>query len=168
MTILALLSTIFCFAVNAYTYRVAYPLWREADPASFPRIHAAYLRLLTPVITLPHIAMFFSTAAIAFNPAPWLPRPAAMTVFTLGTLVILLSILVAAPIHDRFTRNAAADPAGLERLIHLSALRTALMTIATAILLTHLTPPRPIDRPNPLQSHLERRSNLCMTWSTAN
>ena len=138
MTTLALLSTIVCLAVNAYTYRIAYPLWREATPADFPRIHAAYLRLLTPIITLPHIAMFFSTAYLALRPAPWLPRPAAIAVFSLATLVILLSAFLAGPIHDRFTRNAALDPTGLEHLIRLSALRTVLMSVSTAILLRSL------------------------------
>jgi hypothetical protein len=138
MTTLALLSTVFCLAVNAYTYRIAYPLWREATPADFPRIHAAHLRLLTPVVTLPHIAMFFSTAALALKPALWLARPSAIAVFTLANLVILLSAFVAGPIHDRFTRNAALDPAGIERLIRLSALRTLLMAGATGLLLVHL------------------------------
>ena len=139
MPTLALLSTILCLAVNAYTYRIAYPLWRETTAGDFPRIHAAYLRLLTPIITLPHVAMFFANTYLALKPPSWLPRTSATAIFILTTLVILLSAFVAGPIHDRFQRTATHDAPGLETLIRLSALRTLLMALATAILLVHLS-----------------------------
>ena len=37
--ILAVLSTTFCAAVNAYTYRLAYPLWRWVGAKEFGTLH---------------------------------------------------------------------------------------------------------------------------------
>ena len=165
MPTLALLSTIVCLAVNAYTYRIAYPLWRHTTPEDFPTIHTAYLSLLTPIITLPHIAMFFANAYLALEPPPWLPRPQAAAIFILTTSVILLSAFVAGPIHDRFQRSATLGPPGLERLIHLSAIRTLLMAAATTIFLLHLTralptaPPSTVKPQNRLNSTLQTGSS---------
>ena len=130
----AAFSTIFCAAVNCYTYRIAYPLWRSVSKADFPVLHAEYLRRLTPVITLPHVVMFFSSGALIWWRPIWLGRLDAVGLFTLDAAVVVVSAFAAGPIHDRFTREREIDEAAFRRLMGISALRVSLMLTASALL----------------------------------
>jgi hypothetical protein len=130
---IAAFSTIFCTAVNAYTYRLAYPLWRHVGQRDFATLHREYLRLLTPVITLPHIVMFFASAALIWRRPVCLSQPSAIVLFALNATVVAVSAFWAGPIHTRFTRTASLDERGLKSLVRISALRTVLMLAASAI-----------------------------------
>lgn len=131
----ALFSTIFCTAVNCYTYRLAYPLWRKVSAEGFPALHREYLRQLNPVITLPHVVMFFSSGALLFRRPALLSLPVAVATFGLNTVVIVVSAFAAGPVHTRFTRRQSCDEGGLRRLIGISALRSVLMLTASALYL---------------------------------
>lgn len=137
MYLAALVSTVFCTAVNLYTWRVAYPLWRFAG-SSFGAVHAEYMRRLDPVITVPHVAMFFASLGLLVWRPAWVPSRVAAIVFGLNLLVILVSIGVAGPVHGRFTRTEVADEPGMKRLIEVSALRSVLMVGSSALLVWSL------------------------------
>ena len=130
----ALASTLFCTAVNCYTWRLAYPLWRKVRAEEFGALHREYLRQLTPIITLPHILMFFSSAALLSVRPLFLPFGSAALIFAFNAAVILISIFAAGPIHDRFSRQERLDGPGLRRLVQISALRSLLM-LASSLLL---------------------------------
>ena len=133
--IATLLSVVFCWAVNCYTLRITYPLWGTLDPANFGRTHAEYMRRLTPVVTLPHIAMFFSSMALLrWRPTTVTPRDAVL-IFLLGTTVILISAFIAGPVHARYTSQAAIDVDGQQILLRVSLWRVLLMTAATGLVL---------------------------------
>lgn len=138
---LAAFSTFFCTAVNAYTLRLAYPLWRTVPPEAFAAVHREYLRRLTPVITLPHIVMFFSSALLLFwRPSYFGLRDAAL-LFILDAGVVVISAFVAGPVHSRFERTGYLDDRGLKYLIRISALRTAIMLAASALLCLRIARP---------------------------
>ena len=131
---LTVVSTVFCTAVNAYTLRIAYPLWSFVPPAAFAALHREYLRRLTPVITIPHIVMFFSSALLlCCRPASFRLRDAVL-VFALNAGVVAISAFAAGPIHSRFERTGSLDSPGLTLLLRISALRTAMMLVASAVL----------------------------------
>ena len=130
----AVFSTFFCAAVNAYTLRIGYPLWRLVGRAEFGALHREYLRVLNPIITVPHVLMFFADGALLWRRPALLPMLAAVVVSGLATAVTLISAFVAGPVHDRFARNGAVDAAGMRRLIVISAWRTAMMLGASAVL----------------------------------
>ncbi len=131
---LATFSTLFCTAVNAYTLRLAYPLWRVVPPEAFAAHHREYLRRLTPVITFPHIVMFFASALLLrFRPASFSRRDAIL-LFLVDAAVVAISAFAAGPIHSRFERTGLLDSPGLSRLLQISALRTGLMLAASALL----------------------------------
>ena len=128
-----LFANVFCAAVNCYTWRLGYPLWREAGP-QFGRVHRTYMARLTPVITMPHVVLFFASLTYAlWRPAafsPWL----AWLVLALDTAVIAVSALIAGPIHTRFTQ-AGFDEAALRVLLRVSAFRSGALLLACALLL---------------------------------
>ena len=131
---LATFSTFFCTAVNAYTLRLAYPLWRSVPPAAFAALHREYLRRLTPVITLPHVTMFFSSALLLrWRPACFDLRDATL-LFALDAGVVAVSAFAAGPIHSRFERTGQLDDAGMTGLLRISTLRTVLMLAASGLL----------------------------------
>ncbi len=131
---LATFSTFFCAAINAYTLRLAYPLWRVVPPEDFAALHREYLRRLTPVITFPHIVMFFSSALLLrWRPASFGLRDAVL-LFALDAGVVAVSAFVAGPVHSRFERTGCLDALGLTLLIRISALRTVLMLAAAGLL----------------------------------
>ncbi len=131
---LATFSTFFCTAINAYTLRLAYPLWRVVPPEAFTALHREYLRRLTPVITLPHIVMFFSSALLLrWRPISFGLRDAVL-LFVLDAGVVVVSAFAAGPIHSRFGRTGHLDSPGLVLLIRISALRTAMMLAASCLL----------------------------------
>ncbi len=132
--IAALFSSLFCTAVNCYTYRIAYPLWAAVGPAEFPVVHREYMRRLDWIVTIPHIVMFFSAAALVRWHPRFVPIVAASWLFGLVASVIAVSAFAAGPIHSRFTRTGLADSAGLTQLIRISLLRVILMTAACGIL----------------------------------
>ena len=129
--LVAAFATIFCTAVNCYTLRLAYPLWRWVGPAEFGPLHKAYLRLLGPVITFPHIVMFFASGALLRWRPDWLSFVDAASLFALDAGVVAVSAFRAGPIHSRFERDAALDETGLRRLLHISALRSVAMLAAS-------------------------------------
>ena len=109
-------------------------------PASFAALHREYLRQLNPVITVPHVVMFFSSGALLVWRTALLSLPVAATTFSLNTVVILVSAFVAGPVHDRFTRQRHLDEAGLRSLITVSALRSILMLLSSSLYLHTLWP----------------------------
>jgi hypothetical protein len=135
---LAFLSTVFCLAINAYTFQIGYPLWKLVRPEEFAALHKAYLRQLTWVITAPHILMFFTCGALMFWPPRFMTRGAAALVCAATWSVVALSAFVAGPIHDRFARQGRIDDAGFARLLWVSALRQACMIAASLVLLVEL------------------------------
>jgi hypothetical protein len=126
-------ATIFCTAINCYTYQIAYPLWR-ACANDFAAVHREYLRRLDWIITIPHVVMFFSAAALIFWRPVFLAPTAALWLFGLEALVVAVSAFAAGPIHTRFTRTGLADESGLRLLIRISLLRVLLMVAACGIL----------------------------------
>jgi hypothetical protein len=131
--VIAAFATIFCTAVNCYTARIAYPLWRQVDPASFGAFHREYLRLLAPVITLPHIVMFFASAALLRWRPACVSLPQAAALFALDAAVVALSAFWAGPIHSRFERTGLLDQTGISTLIRISVLRSVLMLAASGL-----------------------------------
>jgi hypothetical protein len=129
----AALSTIFCTAVNCYTYRLAYPLWSFVGKAEFRTLHREYLRLLSPVITFPHIVMFFASAGLLWQRPASLSLAAAAALFVLDAGVVVVSAFWAGPIHSRFERTGTADENGLRTLIQISLLRSGMMLAASSI-----------------------------------
>ena len=133
LMIVATVSTVFCLAVNAYTLRIAYPLWRTIPEVAFATVHREYLRLLGPVITFPHIVMFFSTAAVVARRMPVLSPASAWLGCGCAWIVVGVSAFAAGPIHTRFTRNGRIDAQGLSLLLGISAMRTLLLLAATLL-----------------------------------
>ena len=131
---LATFSTFFCTAVNAYTLRIAYPLWRTVPLEAFAALHREYVRRLTPVITFPHIVMFFSSALLLrWRPGSFSLRDA-VVLFALDAGVVAVSAFAAGPIHSRFKRTGHLDAPGLIYLLRISVLRTILMLAASGLL----------------------------------
>jgi hypothetical protein len=129
-----ILATVFCAAVNLYTFQIAYPLWRVVGTAEFAALHREYLRRLNWIITAPHVVMFFSAGAlIAWHPA-FVSRVSAIVLFALDAAVVAVSAFAAGPTHDRFARTGVADAEGLRRLIRISALRSGLMLCACGLI----------------------------------
>jgi hypothetical protein len=134
MFLTTVVATLFCAAVNAYTYQVAYPLWRSVGAGSFKEVHQAYLELLWPVITLPHVVMFFASAGLMWWRPSFVPRGEAVAVFVLAAGVVGISAFVAGPIHGRFEQTGMADEAGMRALIAISAARVGMMMAACWVL----------------------------------
>ena len=131
---LATFSTVFCTAVNAYTLRLAYPLWCVVPREAFAAYHREYLRRLTPVITFPHVVMFFSSALLLrWRPASFSLQEAIL-LFGLDAGVVVISALAAGPIHSRFERTGRLDEPGLTWLLRISVLRTGMMLAASGLL----------------------------------
>lgn len=133
--LVAAFATIFCTAVNCYTLRLAYPLWRLVAPGEFGRLHAAYLDWLLPVITIPHVAMFFASAALLRWRPHWLSLGESAVLFGLDAAVVAVSAFWAGPIHSRFERAGRWEEQGLGTLIRISALRSGLMCLASGLVL---------------------------------
>ncbi len=133
LLVLATVSTVFCLAVNSYTLRIAYPLWRTLPDEAFAPLHREYLRLLGPVITFPHIVLFFADAALLHWRPPILPAASAWLACTCAWIVVAISAFAAGPIHDRFTRNDRIDQPGMAALLGISAARTLLLLAATIL-----------------------------------
>ena len=131
--LIAAFTTVFCAAVNAYTLRIAYPLWQWVGPGEFAAVHQNYLRLLEPVITFPHIIMFFASAALIRYRPGWFSLREAIWLFALDAAVVAVSAFGAGPIHSGFERTGVLDPAGLHWLLVISALRTVLMFAACGV-----------------------------------
>ena len=133
---LSFLANVFCAAVNVYTWLLGYPLWGFAG-AGFGAVHREYLRRLTPVITVPHVVMFFAGwAGVRWRLAA-MPLWASFAVAGLDTAVIAFSVLVAGPVHDRFAR-AGLDAGGLRTLVRVSAWRSGMLAASCGLLLSVL------------------------------
>jgi hypothetical protein len=131
--VVVVFATGFCAAVNAYTYRIAYPLWGFVGGEAFRAVHREYMRRLDWIITVPHVAMFFSAAAMIWE-RPWfVGLGEAVVLFGLEAAVVGVSAFVAGPVHGRFTRTGVADEAGLRLLVRVSALRVVLMAGACGL-----------------------------------
>jgi hypothetical protein len=131
--LVTMVTTVFCAAVNAYTLQVGYPLWRVAGP-EFAAVHREYLERLWPVITLPHVVMFFASATMMWWRPAFVGRWEAVAVFTLNATVVVVSAFGAGPIHGRFEQNGVMDAQGYSALIGISALRVVLMVTACGVL----------------------------------
>lgn len=129
--VLATFANFFCAAVNCYTLRVAYPLWRFVGDAEFAALHREYLRRLDPVITFPHIVLFFADLALLRWRPAFFSFADACFLSAAGVGVVLVSLLWAGPIHSRFERTGVADATGLDRLVGISVLRSVLMLAAS-------------------------------------
>lgn len=126
-------STVCCGAVNFYTWVVGYPLWRYVGAEDFGSLHKEYLRRLWPVITLPHVVMFFASAALIRWRPGFVGGASAAAVFGLDAGVVAVSALVAGPVHSRFERTGVWDAAGMRRLMAVSALRSGMMVVACGL-----------------------------------
>jgi len=134
MFLTTVIATLFCAAVNAYTLQVAYPLWRVVGAAEFPAVHREYLERLWPVITLPHVVMFFASAGLIVWRPGFVPLGEAIAVFVLAAAVVGISAFAAGPIHGRFAQTGVMDAAGYRGLIAISAVRVVMMVGACAVL----------------------------------
>jgi hypothetical protein len=132
--VVALFATVFCAAINAYTYQVAYPLWRSVGAAELPALHREYLRRLWAVITLPHIVMFFASAVLVWRRPTFMPLWTAVLVFALEAGVVLVSAFAAGPIHTRITKLGVLDDRGYGGLMSLSAMRVVMMALASGLM----------------------------------
>lgn len=131
--LVAAFATVFCAAINAYTLCVAYPLWRYVGAADFATLHQNYLRVLGPVITFPHIVMFFASAALLRWRPGWFSLREALWLFALDAAVVVVSAFWAGPIHSGFERAGVLDAGGLHWLLVISGLRTAMMLGACGV-----------------------------------
>jgi len=131
--LVAVLATVFCAAVNAYTLQVAYPLWRFVG-VEFPAVHREYLERLWPVITLPHVVMFFATAALIWVRPGFVGLWEAVVVFALAAGVVGVSAFVAGPVHGRFEATGVMDADGYRWLMAVSAVRVVMMVGACWVL----------------------------------
>jgi hypothetical protein len=131
--VVAMMATVFCAAVNAYTLQVAYPLWRFVG-AEFPVVHREYLERLWPVITLPHVVMFFASAGLIWLRPGFVQRGAGGVVFLLAAGVVGISAFVAGPIHGRFEQTGVMDAEGYRGLMAVSAVRVVMMVGACWVL----------------------------------
>lgn len=134
----ALFSTVFCTAVNCYTYRLAYPLWRWVGRNEYGALHKEYLRRLGPVITAPHVVMFFASAGLLWKRPAFFRFGDALALFVLNATVVGVSAALAGPTHSRFERSGRLDDAGLVLLLQISALRSILMLVASSMLALRL------------------------------
>jgi hypothetical protein len=134
MFLTTVVATVFCAAVNAYTFQVAYPLWRFVGAGSFRAVHQEYLERLWPVITVPHVVMFFASAGLMWWRPAFVPKGEAIAVFMLAAGVVGISAFVAGPVHGRFEQTGVADEAGMRALIGISAARVVMMVGACAVL----------------------------------
>jgi hypothetical protein len=132
--VVAMFATLFCAAVNAYTYQVAYPLWRSVGAAELPALHRDYLRRLWPVITLPHIVMFFAGAALVWRRPAFMPLWTAVLIFALEAGVVLVSAFAAGPMHARITKLGVLDDRGYRGLMSISAMRVVMMALASGLM----------------------------------
>ncbi len=136
--VVVVFSTIFCAAVNAYTYQIAYPLWGFAGREAFAAVHREYLRRLDWIITVPHVAMFFSAALMIWLRPAFVALAEAIVLFGLEAAVVAVSAFVAGPVHGRFTRTGVCDDAGLKLLVRISALRVVLMAASCGLVVRFL------------------------------
>ena len=132
--VVAVFATLFCAAVNAYTYQVAYPLWRSVGAAELPALHSEYLRRLWPVITVPHVVMFFASGALILRRPMFLPLWCAVVLFGLEAGVVVISAFAAGPIHGRITKLGVLDDTGYRRLMGISLMRVAMMALACGLI----------------------------------
>jgi hypothetical protein len=132
--VVALFATVFCAAVNGYTYQVAYPLWRSVSDAELPGMHREYLKRLWPVITVPHVVMFFASGAMIWRRPLFIPLWVAVLVFALDAAVVAVSAFAAGPIHDRITKLGRMDETGYRGLMSISAMRVVMMALACGLL----------------------------------
>ncbi len=135
MFVVAMVATVFCAAVNGYTYQVAYPLWRTVSDAELAGMHREYLKRLWPVITLPHVVMFFASGALVWRRPEFMPLWAAVLVFALDAAVVVVSALAAGPLHDRITKRGAMDDTGYRGLMSISAMRVVMMALASGLMM---------------------------------
>lgn len=133
--VVAMVATVFCAAVNGYTYQVAYPLWRSVGSAEMAGLHREYLRRLWPVITAPHVVMFFASGALVWRRPGCMPLWIAVAVFSLNTGVVLVSAVGAGPIHDRIAKTGAMDERAYRGLMRISAMRVVMMALASGLML---------------------------------
>ncbi len=132
--VVAMFATFFCAAVNFYTYQVGYPLWRSVGIVDLPALHREYLRRLWPVITLPHVVMFFSSAALVWRRPAFMPLWTAVLVFGLNSGVVLVSAFAAGPMHTRITKLGVLDEKGYRGLMSISAMRVVMMALASGLM----------------------------------
>jgi len=132
--VLTLFATVFCAAVNGYTYQVAYPLWRSVSDAELAGMHREYLKRLWPVITVPHVVMFFASGALIWRRPEFVPLWVAVVVFALDAAVVVVSAVAAGPIHDRITKLGRMDEVGYRGLMSISAMRVVMMALACGLL----------------------------------
>lgn len=132
--VVAMFATFFCATVNFYTYQVGYPLWRSVGAAELPALHREYLRRLWPVITLPHVVMFFASAAFVWRRPAFVPLWAAMLVFGLDAGVVLVSAFAAGPMHARISKLGVLDDRGYRGLMSVSAMRVVMMALASGLM----------------------------------
>lgn len=131
--LLVVFSTLFCAAVNAYTYQIAYPLWAYVGRAEFGAVHREYLRRLDWIITVPHVVMFFSGGLMIWLRPSFASSAEVIALFMLEAAVVGVSAFAAGPVHGRFSRTGIADDAGLLLLVRISALRLILMAAACGL-----------------------------------
>jgi len=132
--VVALFATVFCTAVNGYTYQVAYPLWRSVSDGELAGMHREYLKRLWPVITVPHVVMFFASGALIWRRPEFVPLWVAVVVFALDAAVVVVSAVAAGPIHDRITKLGRMDEVGYRGLMSISAMRVVMMALACGLL----------------------------------
>jgi hypothetical protein len=132
--VLTLFATVFCAAVNGYTYQVAYPLWRSVSDAELAGMHREYLKRLWPVITVPHVVMFFASGALIWRRPEFVPLWVAVVVFALDAAVVAVSAVAAGPIHDRITKLGKMDEMGYRGLMSISAMRVVMMALACGLM----------------------------------
>jgi hypothetical protein len=138
LLVVVVFSTVFCAAVNAYTYQIAYPLWGLVGRTEFAAVHCEYLRRLDWIITVPHVFMFFSAGLMIWLRPVFVGLAEAIVLFGLEAAVVAVSAFAAGPVHGRFTRTGVCDDAGLKLLVRISALRVVLMAASCGLVVRWL------------------------------
>ena len=116
---------------------VSYPLYRAMSADDFPAYHMAYNAAIPGTVIGPGFASFLACAAFPFVRPSGVSRPAAVVVAVSGAGSLLTTALWAIPMHNRLDR-IGQDAATISSLLRANAVRTAFLTVATAVLSSSL------------------------------
>ena len=106
---------------------LVYPGFRESGPTpSWPAVHAAHVRRITPLVAVPWAVQGLSVGGLLLLR----PSPLVLAAAAAGAATVAVTALVSVPLHRRLEDGWDADVA--ERLIRTNWWRTAAWTAAAA------------------------------------
>ena len=111
---------------------LVYPGFRESGPTpSWPAVHAAHVRRITPLVAVPWAVQGVSVGGLLLRPSPLVVLAGALALAT-----VVVTALVSVPLHRRL--DDGWEAAAAERLTRTNWLRTVAWTGAAACALALL------------------------------